>query len=474
MDNSLTSRPPGLLKLPAELLYQVFDDVYTNWSEVEPTSRKSSRPPTSPLSRALVDYQRQGLYRNVTIKARKSSIRFFKSILLQPHLATLVTSLTLRIPETSGRSNSNGTEVSPDEIETCISSCINLEALNLREYTTVHFPSLLSVLTSDTLSPKCTSISLSLPRQQQDALACLPLNITKCSFDVVGWQTVAIGAKEDTVARPPFSSLSSLTLSDLAAYDNGSSLWTEFIARCTNLRRLTFVEFDQDRALEIGILHASRIQSITELYFVGTFHYRVDLVSILPRFSNLRQLYMAIEVSWDYSDPFFDALRRLPLEILTFGGASSTSRSSAWYSPFVPSLPLLEALVSPTNQHLTLRTLKLNCVDVIGTIGTRVSTIDLRFHSIDPETDTPVEDLFPDDWDVPNLPCDYSIEGLKALRLAGEKNGVRVEGRVFKLAKVREAYEEDAELLQEYWEDWKKEKEKRKKSKGKKGKKGRK
>ncbi|GAA5989524.1 hypothetical protein JCM5350_002095 [Sporobolomyces pararoseus] len=479
MEDSLTSRPPGLLNLPTELLLKIFDDVYLNWSEVEPSSSKSSRPLTSPLSRALVDYQRQGLYRNVTITIHKRSIRFFKSILAQPRLASLLVSLTLKIPGISGRSTSNGSEVSPDEIETCFSSFINLEALSIREYTAVHFPSLLSILTSDTLSSKCTSISLSLPRQQQDALVSLPLNVRRCNFEVVGWQTAPTGAKEDKVSRPPFSRLSTLTLSNLQDYDNRDDLWTKFLARCTKLRRLRFYNFDHQGASQIRILQSLDLQSITGLSFLNTPRYisHVNLDSILPKFSNLRQLCLSIECCDVNSDLFFTVIRRLPLEILIFTGEGS---SSGWFQTYFPPLSSLEALVSPPNQHATLRTLKLDCIDQVGRIGTRISTIDLRFHSIDRNTETPVDDLFPDDWNVPNLPKGYSIEGLKALRLAGEKNGVRVHGDVLEAMEVREAYEEDAELLTECWEDWKEEKEKGKgkgkgkKGKGKKGKKGKK
>ncbi|GAA5949748.1 hypothetical protein JCM3765_007674 [Sporobolomyces pararoseus] len=424
MDESLTSPPPGLLKLPAELLYQVFDDVYMNWSEVAPTSRKSSRPPTSPLSRALVDYQRQGLYRVVTLKTRKNSVRFFKSILAQPRLASLVTSLTLRIPGTSGRSNSNGTEVSPDEIETCFSSLVNLEALSLREYTAVHFPSLLSILTSNALSSKCTSITLALPGHRQDALSSLPLNMTRCNLEVVGYQTAAIGKPEDAVSRPPFSSLSSLSLWTNQYHSDGFDLWRSFIARCDSLRRICLHRFSQDDVLNYGILQSPSLQSITELSFLGEPRYHLDLASILPHFSNLLLLTLEVDCLDPFSHGFFDALRELPLEILTFTGDGSASRS--WWLdappvPSLPSLPSLEALISAPTQHLTLRTLKLDCVPS------------------DPETDTPLVDLSVDERVVPNLPRDYSIEGLKALQLAGEKNGVVIEGSVFNLAEELEA-----------------------------------
>ncbi|GAA5995073.1 hypothetical protein JCM5350_003994 [Sporobolomyces pararoseus] len=73
MDSSLT-RPSGLFKLPAELLYSIFDDAYINWSGGEPSTSSSSRPPTSPLCRALVDFQRQGLYRNAFVDVRQNLI----------------------------------------------------------------------------------------------------------------------------------------------------------------------------------------------------------------------------------------------------------------------------------------------------------------------------------------------------------------------------------------------------------------
>ncbi|GAA5949832.1 hypothetical protein JCM3765_007709 [Sporobolomyces pararoseus] len=462
MDNSLTSRPPGLLKLPAELLYQVFDDVYMNWSEVEPTSRKSERPLTSPLSRALVGYQRQGLYRSVTVTKGTAMVQFFKAILSQPQLAIHTTSLAIKI--SSMRLRSTLEVLSPEVLKKCFSSFQNLRHLSLRDHTTILFPALLSILTSDTLSPKCLSVSLSLPYPPQDVLLSLPLKLERCILEMVQWQIPGAVEKEDQVSRPPFSNLSSLTLSRIRTYHQSDKTWSDFLARCPALHHLTLHEMNCDGIRELGIVGSPVLGSITKLSLLGGAHRNgqgIDFASFLPRFSNLRELTLAVNLCHNLYDPFFDAVRKLPLETLIFGTFED------------PPLACLQALVSPPSQHLTLRTLTLNGVDRVGTVGTRISSLELPFH-INDEPGSLLEDFFPEDWDVPTIPLDYSVEGLKALQLAGEKNEVSIDGRVFRASEVRAAYEQDVALLQERWENWRKRGKKAKGKKGKRVKKGKK
>ncbi|GAA5995071.1 hypothetical protein JCM5350_003993 [Sporobolomyces pararoseus] len=134
---------------------------------------------------------------------------------------------------------------------------------------------------------------------------------------------------------------------------------------------------------------------------------------------------------------------------------STSTRNPYPRIPEQPSLSILETLISPPNQHPTLRNLQLDCVDRVGTIGTRLSTIAIHFSSIKPGTKVAIDDFFPEDWDVPQVPTEYSIEELEVLQLAGTKNGVQVVGNVFEALEVREAYEEDVELLKKRWENWK-------------------
>ncbi|GAA5949887.1 hypothetical protein JCM3765_007724 [Sporobolomyces pararoseus] len=450
MDSVLTSRPSGLFKLPGELLYQIFDDVYINWSQAEPSLIGSERPPTSPLCRALVPFQRQGLYRNAFVNVRQNSIRFFKSILAQPRLASLVTSLTLKIPvnsasQSSSRAVRNSTgQVSAEEIQSCFSSFRNLEHLTLQDHTTIHFPSLLSILTSDTLSPKCTSIMLSIPCYNQDALASLPLNPKSFSLEVAEWQNSTIVAKKDTVHRSPFSSLSDLTLTRFPRADYHNKARLDFLARCASLRRLTLHGFNESQMVEL--LYLPSRESLTQLSLLGgpAFGPTIPLDQVLRYFPNLRQLTLAINYSNErYKDGFTDAVRRLSLEILIFA------------PPEQPPLSVLEALLSPPNQHPTLRKLQLDCVDRVGTIGTRLSTIPLRFSSIQSGMKVAINDLFPEDWDIPRFPPEYSIGQLKALQFVGSENGVQVAGKIFEALEFREAYEQDVDILKERWDNWK-------------------
>ncbi|GAA5850571.1 hypothetical protein JCM5353_006805 [Sporobolomyces roseus] len=107
-------------------------------------------------------------------------------------------------------------------------------------------------------------------------------------------------------------------------------------------------------------------------------------------FTNLKQLTLGGGSS-SGSDTFLNVLRGLPVEGLCLEVGETFA------------LPSLITLVSPPNQHPTLRRLVLNLLEGEGEIGTRVAGVDFErsFSRVDPDTEDVEDDAMTDDWTLP-------------------------------------------------------------------------
>ncbi|GAA5962968.1 hypothetical protein JCM3765_006733 [Sporobolomyces pararoseus] len=473
MNNSLSlrKRQTGLLDLPAELLYQIWEDVYINWKEVEANSWESRLPPTVPLCKTLTTIQVHSLYLNVDLSSYyslRSLNNFFKTILARPQLAIFVSTFTFTVGKGysgSTKDRSNELVVTIESIKSCFRLFSNLKALNLLDEATLALPSLLSLLTSDTLPPQCTSIRFGVPAGYDNTLLTLPVAVKTLETTFIG-ESFSGRNDLESLELPPLSTLSTLTISRPEA---NQQAYRQLLSRSPNLRSFGLHDVAPRWNSNPQSLDAVPVvEKITRLSITSTerrertgrrnYDNQFNVDSYISKFPNLKHLTLGAGTS-PHLATFFEELRKLPLESLTFAKGE-----------YVPLAPLV-ALVSSSTQHLTLRTLTLSFLEKIGKMGTRIADVDIVFEEADVDSESVEDDYMTDDWTMPSFPPNITIPGLLSLQQVGAQSGVVVDGKVFEAIEIEKAYDDDVELLTEIWEGWRK---KEKKLQGKKGGKSRK
>ncbi|GAA5849230.1 hypothetical protein JCM5353_000532 [Sporobolomyces roseus] len=434
-----------LSRLPNELLYKIFEDVYVNWKE----GRRGCRSPktlSQPLSKNFLEIQRQGLYRHINIRVYSNLSkldRFFQTILPAPKLGTFVNSFVFDIDGQDAGHVSTSRLIPQASIVHAFRCFTNLITLRLTRAATMIVPGLAPILHSSIISPRCTQISLQLAPQEQHRLMYLPRSVQTLH---VTFATLRLFGSFRQTGSPhrPFSQLSSLTISQAASTSRGCE---DLVALCPNLVAIYLTDIGLpgfDNFILRSIPSPSRIETLSILRQPR----RVDYYSMqLKTFVNLKKITLGGNAI-SYSTLFFDTLRSLPLQQITFEKGE-----------LVP-LPSLIAFVSSPIQQPTLRKLVLNLLERSGKIGTRVARMDLdhTFSQLDSDTEDSEEVVIATDWRLPKFPAEYSHEGLIDLRREGTENGVEVVGTLYDGIEVEEAYECDMEMLDKLWEEWKEQK----------------
>ncbi|GAA5829541.1 hypothetical protein JCM5353_001286 [Sporobolomyces roseus] len=145
-----SSRIDYLSRLPNELLTQIFEDVYVNWNEGVEAGIKL-RKLIKPISKRFLEFQRQGLYREIKV-TRWTGARSFTSLLRtvvkEPSLGSLITSLHLdmsvsRYSQTTGFSAE--TKPSSDDIKRFFKALVSLQRLKLAGRTSEQDSSILAI-----------------------------------------------------------------------------------------------------------------------------------------------------------------------------------------------------------------------------------------------------------------------------------------------------------------------------------------
>ncbi|GAA5909126.1 uncharacterized protein JCM6883_002613 [Sporobolomyces salmoneus] len=417
MESFVTSPRTNLLSLPDELLRDIFNDVYTNWKDVEASSWRSLLPPTVPLCRRLSGVQREALYKNVKIEATfclRQFNKFFETILAQPQLATFVTSFSFEVWKSATPDYSKQLKVTDESLRLCFRQFRNLETLGFLHDAVSEFPQLLSLFSPSILSPKCTSIDLSLYHSAVGSLDTLPLNLETLKVTFLGGSADPFPlTKASTISLLTLDTLSHLTLAR-PEIDIDSSAFLDLIIQqipvASNVTTLSIFTPLSDR----------RRSSWFQQPSVPAHE------SHISKFPNLKTLTLG-GGTISNSQTFVDDLRKLPLETLVLEKGET-----------IP-LEYLVALVSSSTRHLTLRTLTISFLLNNGKMGTRISTVALPFDQVHLDTDDVEDDLMTDDFDFPTWPQDCKPAALIALQDNGKQNGIRVDGEVFEAIKIQAA-----------------------------------
>jgi len=368
--------------------------VYSNWQE----GRKGCRSPktlSKPLSKSLLEIQRQGLYRHIDIRVYSNLSkldRFFQTILSAPKLGTFVNSFVFDIDGQDAGHVSTSRLISQASIVHAFRCFTNLITLRLTRAATMIVPGLAPILHSSIISPRCTQISLQLAPQEQHRLMYLPRSVQTLH---VTFATLRLFGSFRQTGSPhrPFSQLSSLTISQAASTSRGCE---DLVALCPNLVAIHLTDVGLpgfDNFILRSIPSPSRIETLSILRQPR----RVDYYGPLGRILNSMQLRTFVNLkkitlggnAISYSTLFFDTLRSLPLQQIIFEKGE-----------LVP-LPSLIAFVSSPIQQPTLRRLVLNLLERSGKIGTRVAQMDLdhTFSQLDSDTEDSEEVVIATDGD---------------------------------------------------------------------------
>ena len=423
------------------------------------------------MCKTLTTIQLQAVYRQVSLgryRSLRSFNKFFETIIARPELANFVSNFTFKVEPGYSKPTenlSNELTVTPESIRSCFRLFRNLEALNLDGEAILALPSLLTLLTSDSLPPKCTSIRVGIPAKDDTTLLTLPSSLQTLEITFLGGISAWLRNDPERLDLPPLPALSSLTIS---RPDARQQAYRQLVSRCSNLRSFELRDLaPQWNRNPASLEVVPEVDNITSLTITAkarertgrrNFLHQFNVDSYLSKFSNVKHLTLGAGTS-PHLVSFFNELRKLPLESLTFAAGE-----------YVPLPPLVD-LVSSSTRHLTLRTLTLSFLEENGKMGTRIAEVDVVFEEADVDSESVEEDYMTDNWTMPSFPPGLTVAALLTLQQVGAQNGVVVDGKVFEAIEIEQAYDDDVELLNEMWENWRK---KEKKSKGKKGGRGRK
>ncbi|GAA5859065.1 hypothetical protein JCM5353_004597 [Sporobolomyces roseus] len=449
--NSPSSQSDYLSQLPNELLNQIFEDVYANWNQGVEAGIKL-RKLIKPISKRFLEFQRRGLYRNVTIRTWTgpgSPTSLVNAVVEQPSLGSLIVSLHFDISpdrtSTSLHQHCTEAELPSDRIVSFFHSLVGLRRLTLAGCFHQENSAVLTIYANHRI------VLL--------ALACMMENVNVTSVREEwtdntgsGYGATAGAYSPPSVPAPP-GNLPSTRISQL--FVRPRDAWAGSYRWRPGVHRNGFVTFDL-RPRESSPLPSTAASDSSP----SPPALQQSISSVSPLFSSLTSVTFN-EYTSKISSPLLNLFHRFPVKSLVL---------NAQYA-----LPLSHLI------NLVTKSTHIDRIDLqfdgrrVGRIGTRVSTVDFdsAFRGIDLETEDIAQDAMPDDWLYPQLPPNFSIVDFLRFRKQVDEAGIDlVEHGLIQAIEVQQAAEEDLELLDELWQQWRKDQKKTKKSgKGRKSKK---
>jgi len=391
--------------LPNELLYHIFDDVYKNWSDVK--KFKSPLALIAPLSKRLLDIQRSGLYRDITVRrlgGTHSFMSLVRTVMKQRQLAPLIVSLRFDVSDSDSSPISKARreeESSSEEIRDFFDRLVNLRR----------------VILAGSIS-RTDSTDLTIYASSQAVLSVLAAVVKRPNVKSVSDNQRGYSRHSDP-ARPGLSRL-------------------PLVDRSTTVSQL-FIQSRSDYWFWKPSAHVTFTFDDTQSLDSSPSSKRISA----HLFSQLKAVTFTDATS-EIAAPLLEALHLPSLEEINLEIHSTFPVSS------------LLTLVAPST---ALRSIKLTYTGEVGHIGTRVSTVDFdaAFQGIDLNTEDIAQDAMPDDWTYPQFPSNCPVEDLLLLRKKAQEIGVELRAdRLYEAAQVQLAVDEDLELLDELWQKWKK------------------
>ncbi|GAA5987437.1 hypothetical protein JCM5350_002761 [Sporobolomyces pararoseus] len=411
----MSTKHPGFSKidhlslLPPELLSDIFD-----------LADDPEHPLSEPLSRSLLPYFRQNLYRQIEISSTSSLSNLLETVRSHPSLGILVASLDISQVSEEGRDY--------QQLKDLLRHLSSLRSLSVREILPFppdndDFPQL--TLNLESISLTCTDLFPT----EIDILSRIKTlkSVAICSeafLDHSG--SVPLGSLSG-----PCTQVEKLSMTHIWESDNFDALWTKDLARFVDkfFPRITHLCLRDDnypnyRTFLSALETVSR--SIDSLVLQsGQQHqnFRVSCQDLLPRFKNLKHLELGEKT---VSSPLAVYLRQLPA-LKTLRLAPRTNLDGL-------TLADLLSVIDGPSRTTSLRVLVVDSINKMR-IGWQVDS---------DADEASLASLEEDGWSVPR-PDLWHLEDLERILEAGLRNGVEVRGtsleglKVWRLAKLEES-----------------------------------
>lgn len=409
--------------MPNELLTQIFEDVYTNWLKgLRDWSRY--KPLTRPLSKRLVNFQRQQLYRDIKIRRWTGAGSFatvVNSVFRNPQIGPFVISLRFEIstsPWSMPTDDGTESELSTTNVNTFFGQLTNLRHL--------------------TLAGRKNASGLT--AFVDSRLTFLVFSFVLARGDIDSVQEVWHNGKGLAVPNPQPDTTPPTKLSQIYIQTHDTD--HNFYGDRRGVHLVGLVKF--------GICSLS--------HSISTSPIASSLLSTLPAPAQgtptkpsppLNRNLEAVE----FRDYTFGTVRPLLPLLLQFPIETFTLRihhdNFAFSSPFLNIASTVDGI----------RKIKLEYTGERGEIGTRVSTVDFdgAFRGIDLDTEDVAEDAMPDDWTYSNLSTSFPVDELINLRDQAIEAEIEIDGgNLYHAIEVQQAADDDVKLLNELWQKWKK------------------
>ncbi|GAA5988094.1 hypothetical protein JCM5350_003934 [Sporobolomyces pararoseus] len=393
-----SSKMDRLSSLPPELLSTIFD-----------LAHDPEHPQIEPLSRTLLPYFHQNLYRQIRISSPSSLSKLLNTLQSNSSLAQLIIKLDAQ------RIAAHTVDlVQSGELLRHLPRLQSLDTSNLPSLRQIfdselakELPSLRSLTyNSDIISHRDADILSSFPRLEK-----LTMNFLKFDKD------------EDSVDMSNLDRVKDLSLNHEAGLESEEpSPWTRSLANFVNrFPRITSLTLDSVATSDyqgfLPHLSGSVLSSVTSLLLWSDDN-PIPCDHLLPRFNNLRILQLN---AGTVSNTLVGHLCRIPsLETLLLGFGTHDAGPTA--------RDLLSLVEGPTRiQHLEWLVLHSH----MGSEGKRFDVGD----SVGPLTGDLGED-----WNIPDFESGWAegwdVPEIERLSQAGEKNGVKVTGLTIEAVKV--------------------------------------
>jgi len=410
--------------LPNELLSKIFQETYADWDQGKKGIARP-KPFTSPLSKRLVDFQRQGLYRHIKVTrwtGTRSLSTLIEAVIRQPHIGSFVVSL---------------------RFETAFPSYLSFAILSddpdLPSETIKVFFGLLTGLRHFTIEGDVSQEDSSIITVYAERRAALlALGFIMASPHVVSVSEEWYDPYNSSLSPPSPSQTPSSKLSQVhvRADDPESGFGLQLGGPSTGL--ITF-NFDSSRTASALPAQSRPLPSTSDNAK------RSPVSSLFTSLQTVDFTYRSLRST----TPLLPLLPQFPIDNLTFVINAHTV------------FPILKIVSTsrPSRKFEFSYYGARNFDGEIGQTGTRVSNVDFDrvFRGIHPDTEDITQDAMPDDWTYPEFPDDFPCRELLTLREKAIEMGFEFDGgKLYEAIEVQQAVNDDVKLLNELWQKWKK------------------